>query len=128
MQVDDRTDNHDVHYLVAVAPVVKTTWDKAFRNLSDVHQPSQNSQRIHDGEEPQGGWAAHPTAKHPEQEEAEAKQALPYERSQPQDVCAGCGGTVDSISRQENIGQECNLLQGGVAQQRDVDDGECPWG
>lgn len=99
VQVDDRTDNHDVHYLVAVAPVVKPTWDKAFRDLGDVHQPSQNSQRIHDDKKTQGGWAAHSTAKHPEQEEDEAEQALPYECPQPQDVCVGCGGTVDSISR-----------------------------
>lgn len=81
MQVDDCTDHHDVHYLVAVAPVVKPTWDKAFRNLGDVHQPSQDSQRVHDDKESQGVWAAHPTAKHPEQEKAEAEQALPHERS-----------------------------------------------
>lgn len=81
MQVDDSTDDHDVHYLVAVAPVVKPTWNKAFRNLGDVHQPSQNSQTVHDDKESQGVRAAHSTAKHPEQEKAEAEQALPHKRS-----------------------------------------------
>lgn len=98
MQVDDCTDNHDVHYLVAVAPVVKPTWDEALGNLNDVDQPPQDSQRVHDDEEAQGLWAAHPAAKNPEQEEADAEQALPHEGSQPQDVGAGCGGAVDSIS------------------------------
>lgn len=66
---------------MAVAPVVKPTWDKAFRNLGDVHQSTQDSQRVHDDKESQGVWAAHPTAKHPEQEKAEAEQTLPHERS-----------------------------------------------
>lgn len=79
MQVDNWADNHDVHYLVAVAPVVKQAWDEALRDLDDVHQPSQYSQTVHSEEEAQGVRAPHPTAIHPEQEEAEAKQSLPNE-------------------------------------------------
>lgn len=87
-----------MHYLVAVAPVVKQAWDEAFRNLDDVDQPSQYSQGVHGDEEAQGVWAAHPTAIHPEQKEAEAEQGLPDKSLQAQDVGTGCGGTVDTVS------------------------------
>lgn len=86
-----------MHYLVAVAPVVKETRDEALRDLDDVDHPSHHSQRVHDDKEAQGVWAAHPAAKHPKQEEAEAEQALPGERSQAQDVGTGRGGTVDAV-------------------------------
>lgn len=66
-----------MHYLVAVAPVVKQAGDEALRDLEDVHQPSQYSQRVHNEEEMQGLWAPHPAAIRTEQEEAEAKQSLP---------------------------------------------------
>ncbi len=126
MQVDNCADNHDVHYLVAVAPVVKQTRDEAFRDLYDVDHSSQDSQWVHDDEEAQGVWAAHPAAIDPEQKEAEAEQALPDESSQAQDVSASCGGTVDTVDWQEDVGQQGSLSHDRVAKKGDVDDGKCP--
>lgn len=86
-----------MHDLVAVAPVVKEAWDEALRDLDYVDQPSYNSQTVHDDKEAQGVWAAHPAAVHPEQEEAEAEQALPDESSQAVNVRTGRGGIVDAV-------------------------------
>lgn len=105
MQVDDRANDHNMHYLVAVAPVVKPARDEAFGNLGDVHQPSQNSQGVHNDKEAQGVRAAHPVAKYPKQKEAEAEEGLPHKSPQAPDVGSGCGGGVDAVSRQENVGQ-----------------------
>lgn len=92
MQVDNCTNYHDVHDLVAVAPVVEESWNEALRDLDNVDHSSQYGQRVHDDEEAQGVGAAHAAAKHPEQEEAEAKQGLPHEGPQAQDVSSrGCG-------------------------------------
>lgn len=98
-----------MHYLVAVPPVVKPAWDEAFRDLDDVDQPSQHSQGVHDDEEAQGVGAAHPAAINSEQEEAEAEQGLPHKGSQAQDVGASCGGAVDAVSWQEDVGQQGGL-------------------
>lgn len=87
-----------MHYLVAVAPVVKQAWAEALRDLDDVDQASQYSQRVHDDKEAQGAWAAHPAAVHSEQEEAEAEHSLPDKGLQAQDVGAGRCGTVDPVS------------------------------
>lgn len=125
MQVDNRTNNHDMHYLVAVAPVVKPARDEALGDLDDVDHPSHYSQRVHDDKEAQGVGAAHPAAEHPEQEEAEAEQGLPGERSQPQDVSAGRGGTVDAVGWQEHVGQQGSQSRYWVAKKGDVDDGKC---
>lgn len=105
-----------MHYLVAVAPVVEAARDEALRNLDDVDQPSQHSQGVHDEEEAQGAGAAHSAAKHPEQKEAEAEHGLPDEGPQPQDVGAGCSGTVDAISGQEDVGQQGSPSHGRVAE------------
>lgn len=86
-----------MHYLVAVAPIVKQARAEALRDLDDVDQTSQYSQRVHDDKEAQGVWAAHPTAIHPVQEEAEAEKGLPDKCLQAQDVSAGCSGTVDAV-------------------------------
>lgn len=114
-----------MHYLVAVAPVVKQAWTEALRDLDDVHQPPYHSQGVHDDEEAQRVGAAHPAAEHPEEEEAEAEQGLPDEGSQAQDVSAGCGGTVDPVGWQEDVGQQGKLLHERVAEQGDVNDGKC---
>lgn len=114
-----------MHYLVAVAPVVKQARAEALRDLDDVHQSSHHSQGVHDDKEAQGVWAAHPAAIHPEEEEAEAKQSLPEEGSQAQDVSAGCGGAVDPIGWQEDVGQQGKLLRDRVAKEGDVNDGKC---
>lgn len=98
VQVDNRANDHDMHYLVAIAPVVKQAWDEALRDLDDVDHPTQYSQRVHDHKQTQGVWAAHAAAVDPEQEEAEAEQSLPDEGSQAQDVGAGRGGTVDPVN------------------------------
>lgn len=127
MQVDNWANNHDMHNLVAVAPVVKQARDEALRDLDDVDQTSQYSQRVHDDKEAQGAWTSHPAAVHPEQEEAEAEQGLPDECSQAQDVGAGRGGAVDAVGWQEDIGQQGRLSHGRVAKKGDVDDGKCPW-
>ena len=124
MQVDDGANHHDMHYLVAVAPVVKQARAEALGDLDDVDQSSQYSQRVHDDKEAQGVGAAHPAAVHSEQEEAEAEQSLPDEGLQAQDVGAGRGGTVDAIGRQEDVGQQGSLLYDGVAQEGDVNDGK----
>lgn len=126
MQVDDRTNHHDVHDLVAVSPVVKESRDKALRDLDDVDQSSQYGQGVHDDEEAQGVGAAHPAAKHPEEEEAEAEQCLPHKGPQTQDVGASRGGAVDAVGRQEDVGQQGGLPYGRVAEEGDVDDGESP--
>lgn len=97
MQVYDGADNHDVHYLVAVAPVIKQARAKALGDLYDVHQSSQYGQRVHDDKKTQRVRAADATAVHPEQEEAEAKQSLPDESSQAQNVGACRGGAVDPV-------------------------------
>lgn len=86
-----------MHYLVAVAPVVKQARDEALRDLDDVDQPTHYSQRVHDDKETQGVWAARPTAEHPEQEEAEAERGLPEESLQAPDVGVCRGGTVDAV-------------------------------
>lgn len=116
-----------MHYLVAVAPVVKQAWAKALRDLDNVDQPSQYSQWVHDDKETQGVWAAHPTTVHPEQEEGEAEQGLPEESSQAQDVGPGCGCTVDTVGWQEDVGQQGSLSHDRVAKKSYVDDGKCPW-
>lgn len=86
-----------MHYLVAVAPVVKQAWAEALGDLDDVDQSPEHGQRVHDDKEAQGVGAAHPAAVHSEQEEAEAEQSLPDESSQAQDVGAGRGGAVDPV-------------------------------
>lgn len=83
MQVDDGANNHDMHYLVTVAPVVKPARDEALRNLDDVDHPSQYSQGVHDDKKAQGVRASYPTAIDPEQKEAEAEHGLPDKSSQP---------------------------------------------
>lgn len=127
VQVDDRTNHHDVHDLVAVAPVVKESRHKALRDLDNVDQSSQYGQRVHDDEEAQRVGAAHPAAKHPEEEEAEAEQRLPHEGPQPQDVGAGSGGAVDPVGRQQDVGEQGGPPDGRVAEEGDVDDGESSW-
>lgn len=112
-----------MHYLVAVAPVVKQARAEALRYLDDIDHPSQYSQRVHDDKEAQWVWAAHPTAVHPEQEEAEAEQGLPDESPQAQDVSAGCSGRVDAVGWEEDVGQQGSLLHSRVAKKGDVDDG-----
>lgn len=97
MQVDNGADHHDVHDLVAVAPVVKQAGAEALGDLDDVDQPSQYSQTVHDDEEPQGVWAARPVTVNPEQEEAEAEQCLPDKSPKSQEVGVGRGGAVDPV-------------------------------
>lgn len=126
MQVDNCTYNHDMHYLVAVAPVVKQARGEALRNLYDVDHAPQDSQWVHDDEEAQGVGAAHPASIYPEQEEAEAEQGLPGESPQAQDISAGCGGRVDTVGWQEDVGQQGNRSHSWVAKKGDVDDGKCP--
>lgn len=116
-----------MHYLVAVAPVVKQAGDEALGDLDDVDQPAQHSQRVHGDEEAQGVGAAGAAAEHPEQEEAEAEAGLPEERLQAQDVGSGRGGRVDAVGRQEDVGQQGGLSRGWVAQESDVYDGKCTW-
>lgn len=127
MQVDNSTNHHDVHDLVAVAPVVKESWDKALRDLDNVDHSSQYGQGVHDDEEAQRVGAAHPAAKHPEEEEAEAEQCLPHEGPQSQDVGASGGGAVDTVGRQEDVGEQGGPPYGWVAEEGDVDDGESPY-
>lgn len=67
-----------MHDLVTVAPVVKESWDEALWDLDNVDDSSQYGQGVHNDEEAQWVGAAHPTAKHPEEEQAEAKQGLPH--------------------------------------------------
>lgn len=86
-----------MHYLVAVAPVVKQARAKPLWNLDDVDQSTQHGESIHGDEEAQGVGAADAVPVDPEQEEDEAEQGLPDERLQPRDVCAGCGGVVDAV-------------------------------
>lgn len=126
MQVDDSTNHHDVHDLVAVAPVVKESRDEALGDLDNVDQSSQNGQGVHDDEEAQRVGAAHPAAEHPEQEEAEAEQGLPHKGPQAQDVGASRGGAVDAVGRQEDVGEQGGPPYGRVAEEGDVDDGESP--
>lgn len=116
-----------MHYLVAVAPVVKQAWAKSLWNLDDVHQSTQHSKSIHDDEEAQGVGTADPVSVNPEQEEAEAEQSLPGERLQPPDVCAGCGGVVDAVGREEDVGQQGGLLHGRVAEKGNVYDWKGPY-
>lgn len=127
MQVDNGADDHDVHDLVAVAPVVKQARAEALGDLDDVHQPSQYGQSVHDDEEAHGARTARPVSVNPEQEEDEAEQRLPNERSQPQDVGVGRGGTVDPIGWEDDVDQQGGALQGGVAEEGDVYDGKSPW-
>lgn len=124
MQVYNCANDHDVHYLVAVAPVVEAAWDEALGDLYDVDHPSQDGQRVHDDEEAQGVGAAHPAAIHPEEEEAESEQELPEEGSQAEDISASRGGAVDAVGRQEDVGQQGSVTGDGVAEEGDVDDGE----
>lgn len=126
MQVDDGADDHDVHYLVAVAPVIKQARAEALRDLDDVHQSSQYSQSVHDDEETHGVGTAHPVSVHPEQEEDEAEHRLPNERSQSQDVGVGRGGAVDPVGWEDDVDQQGGPLQGGVTQEGDVYDGKSP--
>lgn len=109
---------------MAVAPVVKEARAEALWDLNDIDHTSQNSQGVHDDEETHGVRAAHTTAVQPKQEEANAKQDLPNEGPEPQDVGARCSGAVDPISWQQNVHQQGGLLQVGVAQEGDVDDGK----
>lgn len=127
MQVDNWANHHDMHYLVAVAPVVKQAGNEALRDLDDVDQPTHYSQSVHDDKEAQGVWAAHPAAQHPEQEEAKAEQSLPDESLQAQNVSTGRGGTVDAVGWQEDVDQQGSLSCGWVAKKGDVDDGKCTW-
>lgn len=128
VQVDNGAHHHDMHYLVAVAPVVKQAGDEALGDLDDVDQPPHYSQSVHDDKETQWVRAAHPAAEHPEQEEQEAEHGLPEEGLQAQDVGAGRGGAVDAVRWQEGVSQQSSLSQEGVAEQGDVDDGEGTWG
>lgn len=117
--------NHDVHDLVAVAPVVKQAWAKALWDLNDVDQTSQNCQEVHNHKKTHGVRTAHATAEHSKQEKAEAEKDLPDKGSEAQDVGAGRRGTVDPISRQHYVGQQGGLLHGWVAQEGDVNNREC---
>lgn len=127
MQVDNGADHQDVHDLVAVAPVVEQAGAEALGDLDYVDQSPEHGQSVHDQEEAEGLGAAHPAPEHPEQEEAEAEQALPDESPQTQEVSVGRGGTVDPVGRQEDVGQQGSLLDRGIAEEGDVDDGESSW-
>lgn len=112
-----------MHNLVAVAPVVKQAWAESFRDLNDIDQPSQNSQRVHDDKEAQWVRAAHSAAVHPEKEEAEAEQGLPDKSPEAQNVSAGCSSAVNAIGWQDDVGQQGSLLHSWIAKKGNVDDG-----